>query len=65
MGKDVVVIASGETERRSLPHLVSHLQSESIFVVEVDLADPWQEVEAGCWIVVAVGKLIGGPRGYQ
>lgn len=35
MGKDVVVIASGETERRSLPHLVAHLQAEDIAVVEV------------------------------
>jgi hypothetical protein len=35
MGKDVVVIASGETERRSLPHLVAHLQAENIAVVEV------------------------------
>jgi hypothetical protein len=35
MGKRVVVIASGETERRSLPHLVAHLQAEDIAVVEV------------------------------
>lgn len=35
MGKVVVVIASGETERRSLPHLVTHLQAEDIAVVEV------------------------------
>ena len=35
MSKDVVVIASGETERRSLPHLVAHLQAEDIGVVEV------------------------------
>ena len=27
MADNVVVIASGETERRSLPHLVSHLRS--------------------------------------
>ncbi len=30
MGKDVVVIASGETERRVLPHLVAYLQAEGI-----------------------------------
>ena len=30
MSKHVVVIASGETERRSLPHLVAYLQSEEI-----------------------------------
>ncbi|MCW5880472.1 MAG: DUF4276 family protein [Anaerolineae bacterium] len=35
MGKNVVVIASGETERRSLPHLVAHLQVEDTTVVEV------------------------------
>ena len=35
MGKKVVVIASGETERRSLPHLVAHLQAEDILVVEI------------------------------
>lgn len=35
MGKDVVVIASGETERRSLPHLVAPLQADDIAVVEI------------------------------
>jgi hypothetical protein len=35
MGKHVVVIASGETERRSLPHLVAHLETEAISLVEV------------------------------
>ncbi len=35
MGKGVVVIASGETERRSLPHLVAHLKAEDIAVVEI------------------------------
>ena len=35
MSKNVVVIASGETERRSLPHLLAHLQTEDIFLVEV------------------------------
>lgn len=35
MSKHVVVIASGETERRSLPHLVSHLQDQDVFVDEV------------------------------
>jgi Domain of unknown function (DUF4276) len=35
MGKDVVVIASGETERRALPHLVAHLQAEGITLIEV------------------------------
>ena len=35
MGKEVVIIASGETERRSLPHLVAHLRREGVSVVEV------------------------------
>ena len=35
MSKHVVVIASGETERRSVPHLVAHLRSEDISVDEV------------------------------
>lgn len=35
MGKLVVVIASGEMERRSLPHLVTHLQNEDITVAEI------------------------------
>jgi hypothetical protein len=39
MGKRVVVIASGETERRSLPHLVAHLRQEDIAVVEVRRPD--------------------------
>ena len=39
MSKNVVVIASGETERRSLPHLVAHLHTEDIVVVEVRRPD--------------------------
>ena len=39
MSKRVVIIASGETERRSLPHLVAHLKSEDILVVEVRRPD--------------------------
>jgi hypothetical protein len=39
MGKRVVVIASGETERRALPHLVRHLEAEGIRVVEVRRPD--------------------------
>ena len=35
MVKKVVVIASGETERRSLPHLLAHLGKENISVREV------------------------------
>ena len=35
MAKNVIVLASGETERRALPHLLSHLRARGIFVVEV------------------------------
>lgn len=35
MPKRVIVVASGETERRSLPHLVTHLQAEDIVVTEI------------------------------
>ncbi len=35
MSKRVVIIASGETERRALPHFVGHLLAEGISVVEV------------------------------
>lgn len=34
MAKRVVIIASGETERRSLPHLLRHLSAEGIVVDE-------------------------------
>ena len=35
MEKRVVIIASGETERRSLPHLISHLRGSGITVIEI------------------------------
>ncbi len=35
MGKRVVVVASGETERRALPHLVKHLRENGVLVVDV------------------------------
>ena len=33
--KHVVIVASGETERRALPHLLRHLQDRSVIVDEV------------------------------
>lgn len=39
MTKRVVVIASGETERRSLPHLLGHLVAEGILIVEIRRPD--------------------------
>ena len=35
MAKRVVVIASGETERRALPRLLSHLEDEGVSIVDV------------------------------
>lgn len=35
MPKRVIIIASGETERRALPHLLSHLLDEGITVADV------------------------------
>ena len=35
MPKRVIVIASGETERRALPHLLSHLRDEGIVLADV------------------------------
>ena len=35
MTKNIIVLASGETERRALPHLLSHLRVRGTFVVEV------------------------------
>ncbi len=35
MSKRVIVIASGETERRSLPHLLEHLRQEDIDLVDI------------------------------
>lgn len=35
MAKRVVVIASGETERRALPHLVRHLEGQGVALAEV------------------------------
>ena len=35
MARNVVILASGETERRALPHLISHLRNRGVSVVEV------------------------------
>ncbi len=35
MTKRVIVIASGETERRVLPHLVAHLQEQDVVITDV------------------------------
>lgn len=35
MAKRVVVVASGETERRALPHLLAHLEADGVTLVDV------------------------------
>lgn len=35
MGKRVILIVSGETERRALPHLASHLRNQGVSVTDV------------------------------
>lgn len=35
MNKLAVVVASGETERRALPHLLAHLRDEGVFAADV------------------------------
>ena len=43
----VVVVASGETERRSLPHLVSHLQKQGTSVADVRIPPRNKALDAG------------------
>lgn len=64
MSKTVVIIASGETERRSLPHLLAHLQNEDIFVTEVRIpnrhktldVDMAEKIVKAAWYSPAGGK---------
>lgn len=57
MGKDVVVIASGETERRSLRHLMAPLLAEGTRLVEVRIPpggralklDMAEKLVKACW----------------
>jgi len=35
MARNVIILASGETERRALPHLLAHLEDRGVSVVEV------------------------------
>src|SRR5437870_3008253 len=53
MTKEVVIIASGETERRSLPHLVAHLRDEDIAVVDIRIPPGTKALN-----VEMAGKLI-------
>ena len=47
MPKKVVVIASGETERRSLPYLLSHLKAEGIHVADVRIPPRNKALDVG------------------
>ena len=46
MAKKVVVIASGETERRSIPHLVGHLKDQGTSVDEVRIPPSNRSINA-------------------
>lgn len=46
MAKRVIVVASGETERRSLPHLLRHLQKFGVTVVEVRIPPSHKTLDA-------------------
>ena len=35
MARNVIILASGETERRALPHLLAYLEDRGVSVVEV------------------------------
>ena len=47
MAGHVVVVASGETERRSLPHLVSHLRTQGTSVDDVRIPPRNKALDAG------------------
>lgn len=54
MARAVVVIASGETERRSLPHLVAHLQDINVVEVRIPPGGKALNVEMADKLVRAV-----------
>ena len=61
MTKNVIVLASGETERRALPHLVLHLQNRGVFVMEVRI--PPRNGALGVQIVEKIIRDVWyGPR---
>jgi hypothetical protein len=45
MAKQVVVVASGETERRALPHLVRHLKAEGITLRDVRVPPGYKQLD--------------------
>ena len=47
MTKRVIVIASGETERRAIPHLVAHLQDRGIVIDGVRIPPRQQPLDIG------------------
>ncbi|MBK9266416.1 MAG: DUF4276 family protein [Polyangiaceae bacterium] len=56
MGKRVVVIASGETERMALPHLLRHLESDNVGILGPILTPPRQHAltpDSACKLVQA------------
>ncbi len=53
MTKRVIVIAEGETERRSLPHLLAHLRTDDIALVDIRIANKRLDVETVRKLVVS------------
>ena len=47
MSGRVVVVASGQTERRALPHLVAHLRSQGTVICEVRIPAQYAKLDAG------------------
>lgn len=47
MAKRVTIIASGETERRALPHLVSHLRDQGVSVTDVRIPPRNRSLKVG------------------
>ena len=47
MRKKVIVVASGETERRSLPHLTANLAEEGVHVAEIRIPPRHRDLTVG------------------
>lgn len=46
MAKRVIIIASGETERRALPHLSRHLENHSVTLIEIRIPPHNRAIDA-------------------
>ncbi len=62
MAKRVVVIASGETERRVLPHLAAHLKDEGI-TVDVRIPSRNRQIRSAIIVSIVQSTLYDSPAG--